>query len=247
MEDLFFDVTAYAYAHRGLWGGSRVPENSLAAFHSAREHRFGVELDVRLSADGVVHVFHDATMERLCRLSAPFDSLTAEQLAKTFLPNGFPVPTLEAVLELMGDMPILIELKVEAPGGDLAERVAATIADHPGRLAVMSFDDPTVARLRELVADRPVGLLIPPEALIWEQAVAMKASRGHAMGCDYLAPHLSSLATAQKAGSGLPLVTWTLRDPTELEIARKYSAAPIFESIDPALVPSLGTGLAKPS
>jgi glycerophosphoryl diester phosphodiesterase len=242
MGDRYFDISAFAYAHRGLWGG-RVPENSLAAFHAAREHGLGVELDVRLSADSVVHVFHDPQLDRMCGVAGPLDALTAEELARTFLPNGFSIPTLEAVLSVMADFPVLIELKVEGPGGDLADRVAALIEGKPGRLAAMSFEEATAARLCELVTDRPVGLLIGPEPLLGVDTVRSKVARARAIGCDYLAPHLTSLAVVEEAGGSLPLVTWTLRDPAELEIARRHSAAPIFEGIDPSLV----AGLAKPS
>jgi glycerophosphoryl diester phosphodiesterase len=242
MADRMFDVAGFAYAHRGLWGGSRVPENSLAAFHSAREHGLGVELDVRLSSDGVVHVFHDPMLDRMCGAPGAFDSLTAAQLAKTYLPNGFSVPTLEAALAVMGDRPVLIELKIEGPT-ELAGRVAELIQGHSGRLAVMSFDEATVASLCQLVTDRPVGLLIPPEVLMGADNVRAKATRARAMGCDYLAPHFSSLAIAEEAGGGLPMATWTLREPVQLEIARRHSAAPIFEGFDP----SLATGLAKPA
>lgn len=240
MNDQIFDVSAFAYAHRGLWGG-RVPENSLAAFHSARTNGVGVELDVRLSADGVPHVFHDAMLDRMCGVSTPLGELTAKELETAFLPNGFPIPKLEDVLAIMADLPVLIELKVDAPGGALAERVADLIDGYPGRMAVMSFDEPTVARLCQLVSDRPVGLLIAAEPLLGAEIVAAKAASGRAMGCDYLAPQLTSLATVSGLAGGLPLVTWTLRDPADLELARKYAAAPIFEGFSPSSV----SGLAK--
>ena len=41
-------------AHRGLWRAPARPENSLAAFEAACAGGYGVELDVRLSADGRV-------------------------------------------------------------------------------------------------------------------------------------------------------------------------------------------------
>jgi len=241
VNDQIFDVSAFAYAHRGLWGG-RVPENSLAAFHSARSNGVGAELDVRLSADGVPHVFHDAVLQRMCGIAGALDSFTAKELETVFLPNGFPIPKLEDVLAVMDNLPVLIELKIDAPGEELAERVAGLIEGHPGRMTVMSFDEPTVARLCQLVTDRPVGLLIGPELLLGADAVRQTVARSRAMGCDYLAPHLTSLATVNDAAGGLPLVTWTLRDPADLELARKHAAAPIFEGFSPSLV----SGLAKP-
>ena len=53
-----------SYAHRGLHGGG-IPENSLAAFERACEAGYGIELDVQLSKDGEVMVFHDYTLIRM--------------------------------------------------------------------------------------------------------------------------------------------------------------------------------------
>ena len=51
------------YAHRGLFDNdSDAPENSLAAFKKAVDAGYGIELDVQLSKDDKLVVFHDATM-----------------------------------------------------------------------------------------------------------------------------------------------------------------------------------------
>jgi glycerophosphoryl diester phosphodiesterase len=238
----FFDVSAFAYGHRGLWSGD-VPENSLAAFQSARTHQIGVELDVRLTSDGAPVVFHDATLERMCGDIRALDQVSARELEEILLPDGSRVPTLTQVLEVMSGLPVLLELKVDRPGDTaVVDVVASALKDRGGMLAAMSFDEPTVARLCHLIKDRPIGLLIDAEARIGVDAVAIKATKARAMGCDYLAPHLSSLSTASGHSGGLPLVTWTLRAPSDLELARKYAAAPIFEGFSPSLV----SGLAKP-
>ena len=66
------------YAHRGLWGEG-IPENSLAAFRRAAEHGFAIELDVQLSRDGEVMVFHDYTLDRVCgKAGRPCDFTAAE-------------------------------------------------------------------------------------------------------------------------------------------------------------------------
>ena len=52
------------YAHRGLHGRG-IPENSRAAFDLACQKGFGIELDVQLSRDGEVMVFHDYTLDRV--------------------------------------------------------------------------------------------------------------------------------------------------------------------------------------
>ena len=60
------DFKGVFYAHRGLYNNQGgVPENSLPAFHAAAEKGYGVELDVQLSLDGQVVVFHDDTLDRV--------------------------------------------------------------------------------------------------------------------------------------------------------------------------------------
>ena len=55
------------YAHRGLHDIEKgIPENSPAAFRAAVEAGYGAELDVQLSRDGQVVVFHDDTLDRVC-------------------------------------------------------------------------------------------------------------------------------------------------------------------------------------
>lgn len=233
MSENFFDVSAHAYAHRGLWG-ARVPENSLAAFEAARAAGVGVELDVRLTSDGVPVVFHDADLDRMCGYPELLDRISAKDLRGHPLPDGSAIPTLAQVLTVMGGLPVLIELKVDETAGDIADRIAAGIHGLGGFFGVMSFDEPTVARLCRLVTDRPVGLL----AFAGQderETVRAKAMTARGLGCDYVAPHHSVLPVMQEAAGGLPMVTWTVRTPGELELARKHGAGPIFEGFSPAL------------
>ena len=116
MSDQFFDVSAFAYAHRGLWDVA-LPENSVAAFEAARAAGLGVELDVRLTSDGVPVVFHDASLERMCNHRDWLWALPLSDLGYWPLPDGTQIPTLEAVLDIMGDNPALIELKVDGHTG----------------------------------------------------------------------------------------------------------------------------------
>ncbi|MCI9552487.1 MAG: hypothetical protein HFE94_03005 [Acutalibacter sp.] len=55
------------FAHRGLHTADHsIPENSLPAFRRAVEAGYGIELDIQLSKDGQVVVFHDDTLDRVC-------------------------------------------------------------------------------------------------------------------------------------------------------------------------------------
>lgn len=239
MSERFFDVSTHVYAHRGLWGGG-APENSLVAFEAAKAAGVGVELDVRLTADGVPVVFHDSGLERMCGHRELLARVTADDLAAHLLPDGSRIPTLAQVLAIMGDLPVLIELKVDGLTGEIADRVATVIEGLRGFYGVMSFDEATVARLCRLVTDRPVGLLAVADSQI-NDVIAAKAITARGLGCDYVAPHHSVLGIMQAAAGGLPMVTWTVRTPEELELARKHGAAPIFEGFSAPLAMPRGT------
>jgi len=93
------------FAHRG--GSALAPENTIEAFDNAlRLGADGIELDVRLSADGVVVVHHDRTLERTTRMTGAVASHSGTAL------NRAGVPGLAEVLARYPDRRVIVELKV---------------------------------------------------------------------------------------------------------------------------------------
>ena len=106
------DLRYWVYAHRGLHNAERA-ENSMSAFRAAVEAGFGIELDVRLSKDGRLVVFHDDTLDRVCGREGRVDDFTAEELA-TFRLSGTEdgIPLFTDVLAVVdGKIPLLVEIK----------------------------------------------------------------------------------------------------------------------------------------
>lgn len=98
-------------AHRG---GNRVfPENSIAAIHhSYRSGADFVEIDVRLSRDGIPVVIHDGNLKRLFSLDGKVSELTAREL--TALQHGHPsapLETLDRVFDCCYPVPLLLHIK----------------------------------------------------------------------------------------------------------------------------------------
>ena len=145
-------------AHRGASGEQ--PENTLAAFSRALElGADAIELDLHLSADGVLFVHHDAIPHHAPRpeLSGrAFPSLTAEQL-RTFRVDGEPIPTLAEVFTLVGgEMRVYCELK----GAGTADPTSMLLSGLDGpSFAVHSFDHRMVARVRQIAPGIPRGVL----------------------------------------------------------------------------------------
>ena len=129
------------YAHRGLFDKT-APENSLAAFRRSVERGFGIELDVQLTADGQVVVFHDYTLERMCRADVRVSELTLKDLRSyRLLDTEYTIPTLKEVLTLVGGrVPLLIELKGESANDDLCLPVARLLDEYEGPFCVESFN-----------------------------------------------------------------------------------------------------------
>ena len=147
-------------AHRGVFDNENVSENSLSAFFVAMEQELPIELDVRLTADGVPVVIHDDTLKRLCGVDARVSDLNADSLTEFPLAaGGESVPTLESVLDFVkGKVPLLIELKGEG-GLPVAEKVAEVLKDYSGEYAVQSFNPYYLFRYRRISPDTPLGFL----------------------------------------------------------------------------------------
>jgi len=146
----FFDQDGpRVFAHRG--GRALGPENTLEAFdRGLRAGADGLELDVRLSADGHPVVIHDATLDRTTDGTGPVRARTARELARVdaaarFVPDlpelpggqggpvgpaplrgaGIGIPTLADVLARFPDRPLIIEMKDNL--SELGEAVARTV------------------------------------------------------------------------------------------------------------------------
>ena len=85
-----------AFAHRGLHGGG-AQENSIEAFDRACRAGFGIELDVQLSKDGTVVVFHDDTLKRMTGDGRRVDEASLAELRKLTLKGKGRIPTFEEV------------------------------------------------------------------------------------------------------------------------------------------------------
>lgn len=134
------DMLTTDYAHRGLHG-TQIPENSLPAFLAATQHGYGIELDVRLTKDGKVVVFHDVSAKRMCGVAKNISDMTLAEIRSLRLSGTiYTVPTLSEVLSLVdGRSPLLIEIKGEGKEEKLCRAVSELLDTYPGAFAVQSF------------------------------------------------------------------------------------------------------------
>jgi glycerophosphoryl diester phosphodiesterase len=184
-------------AHRG-WA-ARYPENTLAAVRGALEAgAAAVEIDVQLSLDGVPHLFHDRTLERLCGVSGSLGQRTRAELERLSASERGrfadryarePIAALEAFVQELTRWPeafAFVELKrvsLERFGREpVLERVLPVLEPLAGRAALISFDLDVLRRARER-SRWPIG----PVFERWgESERAAWRELGGATGCEFL-------------------------------------------------------------
>ncbi len=157
-------------AHRGA--SAYAPENTMAAFRLAEAMGAdGIEFDVKLTADGVPIVMHDATLDRTTDGSGEVARRTLNEIRKldagSFFEDSFAgekVPTLAEVLETLGpDMLLNIELTNYASPRDILPERSLRIVEEAGamgRVLFSSFNPIALWRLRGRVPNHQLGLLV---------------------------------------------------------------------------------------
>ncbi|MBR2907166.1 MAG: glycerophosphodiester phosphodiesterase [Clostridia bacterium] len=131
-----------SYAHRGLHGAG-IPENSLTAFRAAIGKGYGIELDLQLSRDGRVMVFHDENLFRMTGVDRNLCELDADELRALRLKGtSEKIPYLTEVLALVrGRVPLLIELKGKSVTDmRLCEKAEKLLRTYEGLWCVESFN-----------------------------------------------------------------------------------------------------------
>jgi glycerophosphoryl diester phosphodiesterase len=242
-------LTARPVAHRGLHDRARgIIENMPGAAQAAIEGNFGIELDVQLTKDGEAMVHHDDALGRLTEGSGALLDLTSAQLkAVKFKDTPERMMSLGDLCELVnGRVPLVIEVKSHFDGDrKLVARVAEVLAAYHGPAAAMSFDPDQVLALRELLPERPRGIIAQRtyDAADWPEATAaQRDGMLHLRHAFRTRPHFVAFWVEQLPAPapwiarnifGLPLLTWTVRSQEQRERAARYADQMIFEGFRP--------------
>ena len=132
----------FHYAHRGLFNNaSDAPENSLLAFQKAVDAGYGIELDVQLSKDNHLVIFHDATLKRMCGIEGKVWDYTLEELQQMKLLNSDQtIPTFEDFLKIVdGKVPFILEYKLDRVQTKVCELANEVLKDYKGVYCIESF------------------------------------------------------------------------------------------------------------
>jgi glycerophosphoryl diester phosphodiesterase len=221
-------------AHRGA--GKLAPENTLAAFRLGAAYGYRMfECDVKLSADGVPFLMHDATLQRTtdarARIGAGNSAVAGEhpwgalsQLdagswhSRSFA--GEPMPTLDHVAAycICNGYFLNIEIK-PTPGTE--RHTGEVVAHHAARLwqgaavppLLTSFDHEALEGAQDAQPELPRGLLLETLRTGWlENALTLGCM---AVVCDHTLWDTSSVTQAKSAG--FRTLSYTVNDEASVQ------------------------------
>lgn len=136
------ELKKWHYAHRGFHDNhSDSVENSMLAFTCAKKHQYGIELDVQLTKDHQVIVFHDDDLERMCGIKKEVKDYTYDELLQlSLLQSNQKIPLFQDVLkEINGEVPLIIEIKMKTINELLCKKVDKQLRYYPGIYCIESF------------------------------------------------------------------------------------------------------------
>ena len=132
-------------AHRGLHD-EKSAENSMSAFGKAIEAGYAIEIDVHVTKDNQVVIFHDNDLKRMCGADVVIEETDFKELRKYKLGGTEEhIPLLVELLRIAeGEAPLLIELKAEKKIGRLEQEVYAILRNYKGEFALQSFNPKSI-------------------------------------------------------------------------------------------------------
>jgi glycerophosphoryl diester phosphodiesterase len=244
-KNRWMDTDTVFYAHRGLHDNqSDAPENTMRAFARACDMGYGIEMDIQLTKDRQVVVFHDNTLKRVCAADGQISDYTYQELQQfRVCGTDQKIPLFSEVLKLVdGRVPLIIELKYKNFSNRVCVEADKILSHYHGVYCIESFH---------------------PWALLWYRKHRPKICRGqlsmnfqrqegnYQLQCfivrhlltnflthpDFIAYDLRDRGALSKNLCrrlyGCPSVAWTVRSRQQLEGCRKYYDAFIFEGFRP--------------
>lgn len=213
--------------HRGARG--EAPENTPGAFEFALDK--GVthfELDLRLSADGIPMVIHDATTKRTCGAKLSVEQTGAAELCALDAASTDnwhrrePVPSLEHLLPLLErSESVQLEIKSDRPARlDKLIRATRQLLCHcdTQRYTFTSFDKRALGLAKQMAPGFRRGL-------VSDKRFVDNIASARRLGCSLLVYHykvLSQRQISRAQESGLEVSCYTVNDLAEIKKLRGW-------------------------
>lgn len=232
-------------AHRGLHNLNGTPENSISAFEKAIELNIPIELDLKLTKDEKLIVFHDENFERMNGYKADVNVTSWDDIKELKLRGtNEKIPLFKDVLELVRNrVPLLIELKNFGRAGKFEQIVKETLKNYDGEYAIQSFNPLSIRWLkinapeilRGQIASRFKDEQIPRHYKYLLKNLTFNLSTKPDF-INYNIDDLPYLPVGLLRKQGIPVLGWTVKNESQLRKAKQLCDNFVFEDLEPAKV-----------
>lgn len=230
----------YDYAHRGIHDNNGPnPENSIKAFKEAVRRGFGIELDVQLSKDEKVVVFHDFDLQRSSGNESKILELNFDELSDFDLFNSDEkIPLFEDVLKIISNkVPIIVELKSESfQVSKLCNNVVSILENYSGKYIIESFN-PMVLRwfkknrpdiIRGQLSRNFAGERRGIQYFLVKNLLSNFISRPDFIAYDH--NHINFWIRGFRKIYSIPFIAYTIKSKEEYSKAKQFFSAVIFDN-----------------
>lgn len=230
---------SHFFCHRG-YHGKRIIENTMEAFQKSLDKHLAIELDIYLTTDKQLVVFHDSCLKRLMGVNRKIEDCSFLELSSySFLESHSKIPLLSDVLRLVhGKVTLLIEIKQCRHYRETCKKLLELLATYSGEVQLQSFDVRVVKYLKRH-SSYSVGLLVTNgkknQTSFYRFLVHRPFFIYHFVHPDFLSCDLrdSFCPIVKKARQEkLPIYLWTIRTKKDLAKAKSYGDYFIAECLD---------------
>ena len=208
-------------AHRGA--GKLAPENTLAAMRAGYAHGYRmVECDVKLSADGVAFLLHDATLDRTTSGRGRADASTWRELSQLDAGSwhsptyaGEPLPALVSLARWSRAHGVMANIEIKpTPGREretgaaVALDVASLWSDADVKPLLSSFSEAALEAARDASPQLPRAYLADRLPDDWRERVA----RAGCIAVDFKHTLVTQVLCDAFRNAGLRIAAWTVND-----------------------------------
>ena len=220
---------SFLIAQRGYFNDENgIPENSIPAFKKALRYGYAIELDVRLTKDKKIVVFHDDLLTRACGVNKIIENLTYKELLKyNLFDTKYKIPLFSEVLNLIdGKVPILIETKTIKFDGELEKILSKILDNYKGDFSIQSFNPFSIYWLKKNRPNYVRGLIMSntKKRKTLVNLIAKSIIGDIFLRTNFISYNIKGLPNSyiEKKKKKKIILGWTIKNKENYSFAKKY-------------------------
>lgn len=220
-------------AHRGIHNNLNIPENSIKAFKCALFCNVPIELDIHLTTDNKLVVFHDSNLLRMTGENKLIRKCSYDELKKfNLLDTDEKIPLFEDVLSLVnGKVLIDIEIKNDKRLNTTIKQLIKVLDNYNGEVIIQSFYLKYLLSLKQKRKNYILGILVTNAEYFYYRFIDSKAIlkllKPNFIAYNKKMVKYSRIKNIRK--KGISIFAWTIKNRKEKEAAFKYADSIISE------------------